>query len=200
MEPFAATAAILAGGRSSRMGQDKSLLPLGGRPLIQTMAAQLQSWFREVLVVTNDPSRYAFLGLPMVGDRLVGAGPLAGMEAALTAAGRPLVHVLACDMPFIDRAVVAHLLARAQGGDAAVPQRQGEWEPLYAVYHRRCLPAITAALERGERRMISFFAGVRVVPVPEAELAPLADLERLFFNMNTPADWAAAQRMVGQDH
>jgi molybdenum cofactor guanylyltransferase len=184
---------ILAGGQSSRMGTNKALLELHGEPLIQRLARRLQRWFDQVVVVTNTPEAFAFLGLPMAGDRLPGMGPLGGLEAGLSLSRHEHAFFAACDMPFVDEPFVRHLLGLAPGHDVVVPLVGGEYEPMHAVYSRSLLPAVTANLESRRLRLISIFDGARVRVVEEAEIRSFGDPGRLFFNCNTPEDFRQAQ-------
>ncbi|HYG58621.1 MAG TPA: molybdenum cofactor guanylyltransferase [Symbiobacteriaceae bacterium] len=184
---------ILAGGQSSRMGVNKALLELGGEPLIQRLARHFAAWFEQTVVVTNAPELYGFLGLPMVGDRIPGLGPLGGLEAGLTASRFEHAFFCATDMPFISHALVRYLTAQAPGHDIVVPRVGGEYEPMHAIYSRSCLPVITANLEARRLKLLSFFDAVRLRVVEENEIRPFGDPDRLFFNCNTPEDMQLAR-------
>lgn len=190
------SAAVQAGGRSGRMGRDKGLIPLGGKPLIMHTLARLEGLCDEILVTTNHPDEYAFLGLRLVADSVPGAGTLHGLKTALKEARGERVLVLACDMPFISRALVEYMLHVDPQADIVVPLVDGEYEPLHAVYARSCLTQVEAALNAGQRRMISFFPQVRVVTVETPELARLDPDGLSFFNINTPEDLAKAERIL----
>ncbi|OTA42085.1 MAG: hypothetical protein A6D92_01675 [Symbiobacterium thermophilum] len=190
---------ILAGGRSSRMGRNKALLALDGKPLIQRQVERLSAWFRQVVIVTNTPGEYAFLGVPMVSDRVPGLGPLAGVEAGLQASRYEHAFFCAVDMPFINEALVRFMVQAAPGYDIVVPAPGGEYEPMHAVYGRGCLPSIARNLEAGRLRLISIFPDVRVREITDAELLPFGEPERLFFNCNTPADLEEARRWLEEE-
>ena len=193
------TLAIQAGGQSRRMGSDKGLVRLAGVPLVMHVHHRLRRLADEVLITTNRPEAYAFLGLRMASDPLPGAGALSGLSTALEAARGDRVLVIACDMPFVHAPLVAHLLALAEDHEAVVPRRSGEFEPLLAVYHRACLPAIQASLTAGQRRVISFFPAVRLRPVDEAELQRFDPSGRSFFNINTPGDLREAECLLAEE-
>lgn len=190
---IAACGVILAGGQSSRMGANKALLDFGGEPLISRVARQFTEWFQQVVVVTNTPDVYTFLGLPMVGDRIPGLGPLGGLEAGLTASRFENAFFAACDMPFLNLELISYLLSQAPGNGIVVPRVGGEYEPMHAVYTRACLPAITANLDARRLKLLSIFDMVTVRVVEESEIRPFGDPERLFFNCNTPEDLALAR-------
>jgi len=175
---------VLVGGRSSRMGRDKALLPFRGGTLAGHVAAAVAEAAGSVTLV-GDPREYGFLGLPVIPDRLRGAGPLAGIQAALDASKAGWNLVVACDMPGVNAGFLARLLeaARSTQADCLLPAgRSGLPEPLCAVYHRRCLPVIGAALARRVRKVTDALAGldVRMWPVDTGEWLA---------NMNTPQEW-----------
>jgi len=200
---------ILAGGKSSRMGQDKAWLMLDGRPLVMRVIARVLPLVDEVIVSTNQPDAFDAwlpnLTLPActVSDRYRGAGPLAGLHAGLLAARCDLVLALATDMPFVNPALISYLAQLATGADvdAVVPQvpspetGQIGLEPLHAIYRKRCLPAIEGCLEADQRRVVSFLDRVRVRVVSPKEIRPYDPLFRSFANVNTPQDWSDAQPM-----
>lgn len=192
------TLAIQAGGESRRMGEDKALKSFLGRPLIVHLLERLEGIADEVLVTTNRPAAYAFLGVRLVSDRYPGRGALGGLYTALEAAGQPLVAVVACDMPFASREFF--LQAREwmqEGWDVIVPRSSAGYEPLHALYRREtCLPAIAAALESGAWRVISWFEQVRVRQVTEDEMRRLDPSGRAFWNVNTPEEFAQAEAVA----
>ncbi len=160
--PFDAAAAILAGGQSRRMGQDKSLLPINDQPMIACIAAQLRPLFPELLVSSNDPEHHAFLGLPLVADGESGQGPLRGILSCLEACQHELLFVTACDMPQLPLAYIAELLELAQSHDVVIPvDADGRHEPLFAVYRKTLVPRARQILAAGGRRIIELLPGHR---------------------------------------
>lgn len=175
-----ATAIVMAGGRSSRMGTDKAMIEIDGVPLIQRLVRWLAPRFDEVLISARNPDDYAFLGHRVIADRTPDQGPLHGLACALQASAHDLHMVVPCDLPDIPLALMARLLREAANSDVVVPiDSDGRAEPLFAAYRRSALPAVQAALERGDRRMISFHRDCRVtmVPLPQGQ-SPA--------NLNTP--------------
>jgi molybdopterin-guanine dinucleotide biosynthesis protein A len=187
------TTAIMAGGKSSRMGTDKSFVPLLGRPLIEHVLAQVAGLGGELILVTNRPEAYAYLGLPMFGDIYVDKGPLAGIHSALTHATHPHTLVVACDMPWLSRPLLAHMLTLRREADIVVPRWEEFPEPLHAVYAKACLPAVEASLEAGMLKITAFYGRLKVRFLDRDEIVPLDPLGRSFANVNTPDDLAAAQ-------
>ncbi|HSB90661.1 MAG TPA: molybdenum cofactor guanylyltransferase [Anaerolineales bacterium] len=193
------TLAVQAGGQSRRMGRDKGLVELAGRPLIRHVIDRLARLADEVVVTTNDRQRYAFLDVRLVSDAVPGAGALPGLATALEAAHGERVLIVACDMPFASAKLAAHLLELALDADVAIPRREGEFEPLFAAYRRDCLPAIHTALAAGQARMISYFPSVRVRPVEAKEWESFDPGGRSFFNVNTPDDLRRAEAMWAEE-
>ncbi len=191
------TIAVQAGGKSSRMGEDKALIRLAGIPLIERVLARIDGLANEILITTNRPETLTHLNLRMVGDEVPGAGALHGLKTALDAARGEIVLVLSCDTPFVSRELLEHLLSRAHDADAIVPKHGDKYEPLQAVYNRsRCLPAVEAALGSGERRMISFYPQVHVLPIEEPILSKLDPSGLSFFNVNTAEDLERADQLL----
>jgi molybdopterin-guanine dinucleotide biosynthesis protein A len=188
------TIAILAGGKSSRMGTDKSFVRVLGRPLIEEIVENLAGLGQETILITNQPEGYRYLGLPLYGDVLPDKGALGGIYTALHYSAYEHTVCVACDMPFVVRPLLAHLMALAAEGDAVVPRLNGEAEPFRAVYAREaCLGPIRTALEAGKMRIISFFPQVRVRWVEQAELEQFDPHHLSFFNVNTPEDLEEAR-------
>jgi molybdopterin-guanine dinucleotide biosynthesis protein A len=178
------------------MGQDKALLPLGGKPLIEHVLRRVEGLASEVLITTNRPGDYDYLGIRLVPDRQPGAGALHGLLTALEAATGTRVLVVGCDMPFLSRPLLKYLLGLNSEDRVVIPLRSGEFEPLHAVYPKSCAAPVKAAIAAGQRRMISFLASVDYLTV-EGETLDRLDPEGLsFFNVNTPADLARAERLL----
>lgn len=182
------TGIVLAGGLSTRMGRDKASLPWGGEDLLHAVLRVLEPVCDRLVVVSNQPRTIALAGVTVVADHYRGCGPLAGIHAGLMAATGDYSFVVACDMPYVKSAAVAWMAAAAAGYDAAVPYIGGHYNPLHAVYSRRCLPFIEEMLTAGRCRVLDFYPAVRLRPVSAAELA-LFDLElAMLKNLNSPAD------------
>jgi molybdopterin-guanine dinucleotide biosynthesis protein A len=187
---------ILAGGRASRMGANKCVMPLAGKPVISYVLNELSPHAAEAFLVTDDPAPFASFRLPTYPDDVQGAGPLGGLATALRRASQPLIVLTACDMPFIRWQVVEYLLSLAGPAQVVLPRVRGEAEPLLAVYSRSCLAAVQGALAAGDRRMVSFLPGVQVREVAEAELLAMDPTGMTFFNLNTPDDVTQAEKIV----
>lgn len=194
-----AAAIILAGGKSTRMGANKALLEIENRRLIRRIADELVGEFAEVIIVANDPEPYKELGFKVTGDILPGRGPLIGIHAGLSVSPYRLNFFTACDMPFINGPLVAYMVEETGDADALVPKIDGLWQPLFAVYSRDCLPAITDSINRERYKVSAFYPAVRVKYIEEDVIRKFSDPERLFFNINTPTELARARTMAAED-
>ena len=164
-----ATVIVLAGGNSTRMGVDKSLLPFLGRPLIQHVCEQVAPHFDELLIAAGAGRKFDFLDAPVVCDELPKQGPLQAIASALAVSRHDLNFVMACDIPWVNVALLRDLLRGAKDCDCVVPiTADGHYEPLFAVYRKSALPGMRQALQDGERRAAAAFrfCRMRTVPVP----------------------------------
>jgi molybdenum cofactor guanylyltransferase len=189
---------VLAGGRSTRMGGDKALAPLDGRPLIAHVAARLAPQVDTLFLNANgDAARFAFLNCAIVADAVsnAGGGPLAGVAAALRHAqsqGFAWLAAAPCDAPFLPLDLVARLAAAANEKSApiAVVATATGLEPMFALWSTALMPEVEAALAAGDggpRQLIARFGAAHAV---------FADAEA-FANLNTPEDFVAAAARLG---
>lgn len=192
------TAVVLAGGRSTRMGVDKAFVDLGGRPLVEWVLDALEPLTRSFVIVANDLARFRAYEARarLVADDPPQGGPLAALRAGLRTAREPWAFATSCDAPFLQPAFVQRLARFARGHDAALPGDPEERWPLSAFYHRRCIPAMDRAVQRGEQKLIAFHEGVDVRWVPPEELRPADPELRSLWNLNTPAELAKARALV----
>jgi molybdopterin-guanine dinucleotide biosynthesis protein A len=178
-----ATVIILAGGGSSRMGRDKTMLPVAGKPMIKHIYEQLRPYFAQTLVSSNNAAAHDFLGATVVADDVAGRGPMMGVVSALRASANDVNFVVACDMPEIDTALMRAILRQAGEYDAVVPRVGVDlYEPLFAVYRKSALPAMEGLLRSGNNKMIDSYSRCRVryVDLPG----------RQFRNINTKAEYS----------
>jgi molybdopterin-guanine dinucleotide biosynthesis protein A len=188
---------ILAGGKSRRMGKDKSFLEVGQSAMIQLVATELKKVFKEILIAGGSEETGRRLGLKVVADLIPGGGPLSGIHAALNASSHDKCLVVPCDMPFLKAEMASLMVSLAQGYEVAVPTDGVYYQPLFAVYDRSCIKVIEQALRAGRYKVVDFYPQVRVNYVNEKLLNELADTGRAFFNVNTPADLHQARVMAG---
>lgn len=194
------SAAIVAGGQSTRMGQDKAFMPLAGQPLIARILARLaQTAPAETLLIANRREPFAALHLPVYPDALPGNGSLGGIYTALQHSRNGLTLVVACDMPFLNPDVLRYLVGLAGADadvDAVVPRSGARAHGLHAVYRRTCLEPMRAQLEAGKLSVMALLDRVRTRYVDDVELAEFDPLRLSFFNVNTPDELAEAERIA----
>lgn len=190
MQPPRCSAAILAGGKNSRMGgKNKAFLRVGEQAILERILEALSPHcFAEILLVTREPSLYQDWPVRVVSDIYPDRSSLTGIHAALAQARTEFVLVVPCDAPFIQPALIGLLLAElGPDSDLVIPLRDGWYEPLCAIYSKRCLPPIEAQLDQGDYKILRFFPRVRVKTLPVEKLET-ADGDLIsFFNVNTPA-------------
>jgi molybdopterin-guanine dinucleotide biosynthesis protein A len=192
------TLAIQSGGQSSRMGRDKGLIEFLGKPLIAQVMERLAPIADEIIITTNSPQDYRFLGVPLYPDLKPGRGALGGLHTALASASHPMIAVVACDMPFASVALLAHSRDLLLGGDddIAIPEAGDGWyEPLHAVYRRdTCLPAVVQAIDSDQWKLISWFPQVKVRRITPAETVRIDPAGLAFWNVNTPEELLQAEQ------
>jgi molybdopterin-guanine dinucleotide biosynthesis protein A len=193
------TGVIQAGGKSTRMGgRPKALLELGGRRIIERVLDAVAPVVDDVLIVTNTPELYGFLGVPMVADAWPEHGSLGGIFTGLAAASGEAVFTVACDMPFLHREVARLVVARAGEGDVVIPRVGDTLETMHALYAKACLPHIETRLRAGRLKIVGFFEDVRVVEIGEADVSRHRAPEAVFMNVNTPEELARARALVAE--
>jgi len=174
-----ASAIILAGGQSRRMRREKSLLPVNGRTLIETVIAQIGPHFDEILVSTVAKEKFAFLRLPLIEDEMPGQGPLMAILSALRVSAHAVNFILACDIPFIHIPFMQEILSLARAHDIVVPRyNDGKFEPLFAAYNRAIIPLIEKHIAGGNLKISSLFPACRTKFVA-------MDGQKWFRNLNT---------------
>lgn len=180
-----ATAIIMAGGDSIRMGRDKSILPIKGQPMIKRIYDQLRPHFNQILISSNDISKYSFLGVEVIPDKVTGRGPLGGIASALAASANELNFVMASDIPQVDITLMRMLLRESRDFDVVVPRiGRSRYEPLFAVYKKTALTAIEDALLSGNYRIIDALSSCRVKYIDLSKTAA-----QQLSNLNTMNDY-----------
>ncbi len=192
------------------MGRNKAFVAFQGRTLIERVVDALTQVSGEIVIVANDGRPYARFGARVVSDSVPGFGPLAGLHAGLSAMRAGLGVVVAVDMPFLNPVLLRAMIAAAGGWDAVIPalsagvsagvlrrQRAKDLDlhPLHAVYRRTCLPPIQAAIDRGDRRLNTFLADVKVRYFRAEEIRAHDPELRSLMNVNTPEELAEAHRL-----
>ena len=183
---------VLAGGQSRRLGRDKAVELLGGKPMIRRVLERVAGLTSENIVVVADEARGTTL--PLLEDTRVavdvhpGMGSLGGIFSGLAAAGNEWAIVAACDMPFLNADLLGYLLSLREGVDVVAPVVAGRPEPTHALYSRECLPFIEERLRAEELKITGFYGRVRVRYVEERDILRFDPELLSFFNVNSPQD------------
>jgi molybdopterin-guanine dinucleotide biosynthesis protein A len=200
-----AEAFLLVGGKSTRMGRNKSLLEINGEPLIQRTANLLTPLVKATTLVmsvtqssdSENKNSYSNLKLPIITDRYSNAGPLAGIATAVATAKTPWSLILACDMPFLTKEWLTFLLSQVSEApeqtDAIVPETIHGLEPLSAIYRTACAPTLSAALARDERKVTDVISTLNLKRIGENQWRQFSPDGNLFGNLNTWQDYLDAQ-------
>jgi molybdopterin-guanine dinucleotide biosynthesis protein A len=187
---------ILAGGRATRIGRNKSLMTLGGEAVLAKQLRVLETLCDSVVIVANDDAPYRAFGCRVIPDIYRDAGPLGGLHAALTDLGTGRCLVLATDMPFLSAPLIRFLWHHDPSGHVVVPVKAGKLEPLHAVYAGACLDSVEMILSAGRRKILDFYPHVKTVFVEEAAWKAVEPDAACFLNINTREDLAAAVRLL----
>lgn len=190
-----AGAVILVGGKSSRMGRPKALLPFDGEPLIAHVVRKLQTIFPEVIIVAAPDQELPPLPVKIARDDIAYQGPVSGIYHGLQTSTKETCFVTSCDAPFLNLAVVSHLLAQISGVDVVVPVWEERFQPLHAVYRTSVVPLLKSQLERGELRPIFLFDKVRTRKIEEEEIRRFDPEGLSMLNMNSPQEYETALRL-----
>lgn len=206
-EPFPkfGTAAILAGGKSSRMGFDKQLLMADDRRLMEQIVTTLKEEFSDVLIVTAKPQLYESMPVRLCADTYTDKGPLAGVHAALENARSEFVYLLACDMPVVNLEFIRHLKQNllASGADICAGKFHDRLEPFNAFYSRSLLADVVHRLETGNSSLFRFIYASRACVISQDEAARFDKELQMFTNINTRSEYEkylgiAAEEPEGQ--
>lgn len=205
MNPPTCQIAILAGGKSHRMGHNKALLTVGGIPIIERVIGVAGAFAPDVtpVIVTNTPAEYAYLGLPMLADSATEAGAIGGIHAALTHAVEKRIAwtlVLACDMPFVSAKLLRLMYAHTTDTEIIVPQVAGYTHMLHAFYHQRVLTQVTQAIANREFAVRHLLQHVQVKTITETTLTQHRIPLHALMNCNTPAELAEARRLANNEN
>ncbi|MCA9856902.1 MAG: molybdenum cofactor guanylyltransferase [Dehalococcoidia bacterium] len=196
------TGIVLTGGRSSRMGQEKASLVLGGSTLLDRTVAALNAVADDIVIVRAPGQSLPLVrstgSLTVVADPVEGVGPLAGIATGLAASSADVVLVVGVDHPFLRPPLLRLLVERVRAGAPwAIPELEGHLQPMCSALSRAALDGIRAQLEAGERSPVTAARAIGAAVVTESEWRP-ADPEALsFVDVDTPEDFdAARQRLV----
>jgi molybdopterin-guanine dinucleotide biosynthesis protein A len=184
------TGIILAGGKSSRMKENKAFLEIEGERLIDRTVRIFKELFQEIILVTNSPLDYLNQSVTIVTDMIPDKGVPGGIYTGLFYSSSSHAFVAPCDMPFLNRRFVKYMLEAGNASyDVVVPETTPGLQPLHAVYSRNCLRHIKILMDAGEFRVIRFYHKVRILKIPEEKIFSFDPELKMFFNVNSPEDF-----------
>ncbi len=199
MEFIDSSAAILMGGASSRFGSDKSRCLFHTTPLYRLIHDRLAPRFSSVSCILREENPLSDPDINTHVDLIPGLGPLGGIQTALHYSDTGFCFITAVDHPFLPSELPDLLEPHLSTADIVVPLRAGQPQPLTAFYNRSCLPAIQSAIDRGERRVRSFWSEVRVATLDIEDLLPPDMVELAFINLNYTEDYIRAQAILREE-
>lgn len=179
------TGVLLAGGNSRRMGQDKALLEVFGEPMFNRTLKLIQDFFPRILIAGDRPD-LAPPGIPVISDIYPGSA-LGGLHTGLKTAETDWIFVVPCDMPCPDIRIMKLLLQNRDGVDAVVPRTAAGYEPVFALYHKNCLPHMESMLQQDQFRIYDFYQRINIRYLDEDQLPD--GWQKSLFNINTPEDF-----------
>jgi len=182
------TGVILSGGKSSRMGMNKAFVEIEGKRLIDRTMATFKEVFQEIIIVTNAPLDYLDQGCIIASDIFKNKGALGGIYTGLFYASFDHAFVAACDMPFLNRSLIQHMVKCVDKYDVVVPQSHDGLQPLHAIYSKKCLKPIEKLMDADNLKITDFYRGLKTMVIPEEDIKPFDPEGKLFINVNTKKD------------
>lgn len=184
------TPIILAGGRSSRMGTNKSFILFQNKVMIEGIIEKLKNIFAvQPMIVTNEKALYQYLNLQLTADVYKGRGPMAGIHAGLMASATEWNFFCACDMPFLSEGLIMAMLDNIKAGfDAVVPYHDGKYEPLCALYNKSCLTVIDKELQQEALKLQCILPKLKLNLLKREEIIRFSPKLECFYNVNTVLD------------
>lgn len=182
------TAIILAGGKSSRMGQDKALIKVDGMPLVKRQIILLKRIFKKIIIVANGSKKYRFRGVKMVTDIIPNQGPLGGIYTGLATSNSFYNFVLACDMPFINEALIRYMIKNRDNYDVLIPRIDGKFHPLFGIYSKNCIPIMEKAVRKDKLNVSTIFPKVKTGFISRKEIKRFDKQLLSLVNINTKED------------
>ncbi len=191
-----ASALILVGGHSKRMGTPKPFLYLGGQTLIERVLATLRPLFTQLLIVAKTPDPFLGLGAEVATDIFRERGPLGGIHAGLSKSRSEWNFVVACDMPFVNTELVSFMAQQLDDCDILLPRFEQRLEPLHGFYSRRVLPTVERLLQQGKTTVKDLVSKCNTNYIEEETIRRFDPTGMSLWNLNTPEDLEAARRLL----
>lgn len=188
MGQFDSTAIILAGGQSSRLGQNKAFADIANKTILEREIVVLEKLFSEIIVIANNPVLFKSSGLKVYKDIIPNKGPLGGILTGLSISSTKNNFVVSCDLPFLNENVISFLHSQFTNCHLLIPCWQGQLMPLHSFYSKNCLPVIEDRISQNELKVLAITSHLRTKYIHEHELRPYDSEGRSFFNVNTLED------------
>lgn len=183
-------ALILAGGENKRLPFVKGFIEIKSRRIIEFHINLLDTIFDRIMISTNNPELFFYLGVPMVGDVMKSRGPMTGILSGLVASEAPEIFVIACDMPFINAELIKYIMNKwTIRWDVAVPVYDKKPQPLFGIYSKRTAQTMEKNINQGKRSLRGFLSGLDVLYIEEEEVRAVDPTGRSFVNINTIEDY-----------
>lgn len=179
---------ILAGGKSSRMGQDKALLYYRGKPFIQHIAESLQYVFKNVIIISDHGEQYKFLNLPIDQDVYRDCGPLGGIHSAFIHTHTEFIFITSVDLPLIDTSAIQYLLNQKCNADANLFSINDQIQPLFGLYNRACLEILIRHLEGKQYSVINYLKDLKI-KILQTTICKGINLQEVLTNINNIEDY-----------
>jgi molybdopterin-guanine dinucleotide biosynthesis protein A len=194
---------VLAGGASRRFGRDKALVEFGGEPLIARLCRILRAATSASVRIIGDAEKYGHIGVECIADRWPGEGPLGGIVTAMEASNAAADQsswslIVGCDMPFLTSEWLQYVATRALASNAEIvaPESDHGLEPLCVCWRATVSPALVRTFESGVRRVSDAMRQLPMELLDATDWKRFDKSDRLFWNMNTPADYEEAIRLL----
>jgi molybdopterin-guanine dinucleotide biosynthesis protein A len=182
------TGVILSGGKSARMGMNKAFLEFEGKRLIDRAMLTFKDIFEEVILVTNSPLEYLDQDCIIASDIFRNKGALGGIYTGIFFASFDRVFVSACDMPFLNRQFIEHMIKLTGRYDIVVPETPDGLQPLHAIYSKRCLAPIKKLMDAGDLKITAFYRGLKALTIAKETIKSFDPEGKMFINVNTRED------------
>lgn len=194
---YKATGIILAGGKSIRMGENKAFIEIDGTPIIHKIYNLFKELFREIIIVTNQKELFSNYDSKIYSDLLLDKGALGGLYTGIFFSTFNYSFCVACDMPFIKKPLVQYLMDHIKNDDdvdVIVPRTSDGFQPLHAIYSKKCLEPIKKILDQGKYKIIDFYDMVKIKVIRENDFISIDPMGESFINVNTPTELLSIRR------
>ncbi|MGC9022471.1 MAG: molybdenum cofactor guanylyltransferase [Dissulfurimicrobium sp.] len=191
--------AVLAGGRSSRFGDNKALARWLGGNVIDAVISAARIVSDEIFIVSNDTGSYKYLGLPIIKDAVVNTGPIGGILGALKSANGNRVFITACDMPLLNPGLIEWMWCIETWAPVVIPKTPGRIEPLHAIYHRSLIPLIEHSIRHNRLGLQKFLTNIPRHEVPPEDIKRFCPDLSCLKSANTRDELETLKRVISSD-